>query len=107
MFTVEQLAKFMEEDGHGGCADDFRKEPTPEVAYLIAECYEHDDYMDPFAVPMPAILREWADSQEKHEKPDCRACHHPEIDHVTDTPSEVSVWRPCFLCPCMQYEQWE
>jgi hypothetical protein len=73
-YTPEQLAKFMEEDGHAGCAQDFliavdRKtvQEQVEIAYEIADCYEGDPdgYDDDFAIPMPAILREWADSQEE------------------------------------------
>lgn len=73
MPTVEQLAAWLEEDGHAGCAEDlvcavqYHPDTAPAVARRIAGCYESDPepYNDEFSEAMPGELREWADQQEQ------------------------------------------
>jgi hypothetical protein len=73
MATVEQLAAWMEEDGHAGCAENllcavaYRPDTSPAVARQAAECYENDPepYNDGFSEVMPGELRKWADQQEQ------------------------------------------
>jgi hypothetical protein len=65
MTTVEQLARWLEEDGHSGCASDLltaRPEDRLRVARAAADCAENDldAYGDDIARHLPDQLREWA-----------------------------------------------
>jgi hypothetical protein len=68
MVTVEQLARWLEEDGHPGCAEDLacaKPEDRPAVARKAADCMEQDPdgYNDGHYLGLIGQLREWADQQ--------------------------------------------
>lgn len=66
--TLEQLASWLEEEGHAGCAEDLLcAEPAsrPRKARDIADhCEEDPVYNDDQARALPGALREWAAEQE-------------------------------------------
>lgn len=72
MSTADSLRAWLEETGHGGCAEDLavtvRDHPAdaPAMAYHIAEHVEADTpaYAHAEAQYLPAELRAWADAQE-------------------------------------------
>jgi hypothetical protein len=68
MITAELLARWLEDDGHTGCAQILllaTPEGQPAAARAAADCMESDPegYRDDMARAMPGQLREWADSQ--------------------------------------------
>lgn len=67
--TAEQLARWLEEDGHAGCASDLlcaERRLQPEVAREAANCMEAspDAYHDGLYTGLITQLREWANEQE-------------------------------------------
>jgi len=74
MPTIEQLAGWLEEDGHAGCAEDLVcAEPghRPAAARKAADCMEQDPdgYHDGHYLALIGELREWAADQERGSGP--------------------------------------
>ena len=70
MITFDQAVRWLEEDGHAGCASDLlsaTETDRPHAAREAAECAENDPdgYADDAARHLPAQLREWADMAER------------------------------------------
>lgn len=68
--TIEQLAEWLEEDGHPGCAGELltcEPEHQAQAARSAADCAENDPdrYDDGFARALPGELREWAANQDR------------------------------------------
>lgn len=65
MVTLEQVALWLEEDGHSGCAEDLRLAAPADRARVARECADHcetDPYFDDgHAQALPGQIREWAD----------------------------------------------
>lgn len=66
--TVEQMAGWLEDDGHAGCAQELlcaSPADRPRVARDVAvHCEQDMRYDDGLARALPGVLREWADGQE-------------------------------------------
>ncbi len=74
MPTIQQLAAWLEEDGHAGCAEDLmcaKPEDRPAVAGKAADCMEKDPdgYHDGHYLALIGELREWAAGQERGRDP--------------------------------------
>jgi hypothetical protein len=68
MPTIQQLAAWLEEDGHAGCAEDLmcaQPEDRPAAARRAADCMEKDPdgYHDGHYLALIGELREWAAEQ--------------------------------------------
>ena len=67
--TLAQLATWLEEDAHAGCAEDLRTaapEDLPRIAREVAgHCESDRRYNDDAAAALPGLLREWADEQDR------------------------------------------
>jgi len=68
MPTIEQLIRWLEDDGHSGCAQNLElaaPENRPQAARAAADCAENDPdrYDDAMARELPGQLREWANAQ--------------------------------------------
>ena len=61
--TREQLVRWLDEDGHGGCADELAAASdaeAPQAALRAATCVATEPYADTAAVFLPGQLRDWA-----------------------------------------------
>jgi hypothetical protein len=70
MPTAKQLAGWLDEDSHPGCAEDLlcaTPEDRPAAARKAADCMEHDPdgYNDGHYLALIGELREWAAGQER------------------------------------------
>jgi len=66
--TLDQVASWLEDDGHSGCASDLlcaAPADRPRLAREIADhCAADLVYDDDQGRALPGALREWADAQE-------------------------------------------
>jgi hypothetical protein len=72
--TIQQLAAWLEEDGHAGCAEDLMcavPHRQPAAARKAADCMEQDPdgYRDGHYMALIGELREWAAGQERGTGP--------------------------------------
>jgi hypothetical protein len=65
---LEDLCKWLEDDGHAGCAEDLlcaKEEDRPHLAHQIADHVEEDHYDDDEGRALAPALREWADREDR------------------------------------------
>lgn len=70
MITLDQAVRWLEEDGHAGCASDLASARGADRPRIAREAADHaegdpDGYSDDVARHLPGQLREWAAMTER------------------------------------------